>query len=129
MQVYFTLRRVIAQRSANLVHPRPKRLPPRAPDDEVRHLLAVPTPRLHPDVELQKGVGDGVVEGYVHGFEGLKKRGVSFAKGSGRENGRGPNRDNLGVAHYSVRQRERQDDLNLERRDVAVRGDVVHRVQ
>ena len=73
MQVYFTLRRVIAQRSANLVHPRPKRLPPRAPDDEVRHLLAVPTPRLHPDVELQKGVGDGVVEGHVHGFEGLEK--------------------------------------------------------
>lgn len=37
--------------------------------------------------------------------------------------------DDIGVAYHGVCQREGQDDLYLERRDVAVRGDVVHRVQ
>ena len=38
-------------------------------------------------------------------------------------------RDDLGVPHDGVRQREGQDDLDLERGDVAVCSDVVHRVQ
>lgn len=113
-------RRLIAQGAAYLVHPRPKRPPPRAPDDEIRQLI-----RFSADVELEKRVRDGVIEGHVHGLERLNEN----ASTTHATVGESPDRDDLGIAHHGVCQREGQDDLDLERRDVAVRGDVVHGVQ
>lgn len=123
-------RRVIAHGSADLVHPRPKRLPPCAPSDEIRQLVAGAFTR--PDVELQKRVRDGLVEGHVQGLEdlrGTRRASVSLCAVRRAREGTGPDHDDLGVAYDGVRQREGQDDLHFGRGDVAVCGDVVHRVE
>lgn len=61
----------------------------------------------------------------MHGLERLNEN----ASTTHATVGESPDRDDLGIAHHGVCQREGQDDLDLERRDVAVRGDVVHGVQ
>lgn len=124
----FSRRVLISQRSAYLVHPHPKRLPPRAPDGEIRQLIVG---GFRTDVELEERVRDGMVEGHVHGFECLesvRQPHVVTCRLQGRE-GERADHDDFGVPDDGVCQREGQDDLDLERRDVAVRSDVVHHVQ
>lgn len=128
MLLFFSRQRRIAQSPTNLVHLLPKRLPPRAPDDEIRGLIV----RLFrcADVEFEKRVRDGLVEGHVQGLERLYDDSIFVVFKPRRQKGkRRTDHDDLGVSYHGVCQREGQDDPDLQWGDVAVRGDVVHRVQ
>jgi len=103
----FHSRCLISQRSADLVHLDSKRLPTCASESEIGRLLVV-CGVFGRDVAFQKRIRDGAIEGHVHGLE---------------------RHDDLGVTDDRVRQCECEDDLDSERRDVAVCSDVVHRVQ
>lgn len=90
--------------------------------------------------ELQEGVREGEAVRSVQGAEDLQRRLYSTQSSAGerprrlsgdprRRRGAGTHRDNVGVAHHRVRERERDDDLDAERGHEAVHGDVLHRVE
>lgn len=77
---------MIAQRSADLVYSLSKRAPPRAPNDEIRKLIAV---GFRTDVESEKRVRDGLIKGHVQGLERLQRRDINMWDSIRKTNPRG----------------------------------------
>lgn len=98
-------RRRVADRSADLIDTLAEVLPPWAAGEQEDGFF---TQWFCRAVELQEGIGDGRVVRHMQRFE---------------------DRVDLDVAHYRIRQRECNDDLDSQGGDIAVHSYVLHCIQ